>query len=358
MEDQGRFILSRKAAIAQHDFCKRIADIVSYSYKTNTHVGKIVEEETDCMLTVHMHETLGLISDMGRVWFCAQGWDADEIKRLVSQGIRNFIIDNIQDLDLLLDALDGIMHADEQKLDEQKLDEKLNLLLRMRLKENTIHTGKYYVFGMYSEQINRLIPELRKNKNIGMLGVHFHRKTQNISEWSLKAELEQCLSDTTLDAIDLLNIGGGMPVRYKNYRAGVMEHILGKIKELREWLNSRKIQMMIEPGRFIAAPAARLETEIKCIYDDNIIVNCSVYNSAMDTIVANIRLLIEGELPDGKGKAYTVKGSTPCSMDIFRYRAFLEEPRVGDKIVFLNAGAYNFTTDFCNLTKPETVIVD
>ena len=52
-----------------------------------------------------------------------------------------------------------------------------------------------------------------------------------------------------------------------------------------------------------------------------------------------------------KGQAYTIKGMTPDSMDILRYRVFLKKPKIGDKIVFLNAGAYTFSTDFCGLKK-------
>jgi len=49
---------------------------------------------------------------------------------------------------------------------------------------------------------------------------------------------------------------------------------------------------------------------------------------------------------------------TPCSMDLFRYKAYLDNPKVGDELVFLNAGAYNFTSDFCDLEKIETIVVD
>jgi ornithine decarboxylase len=115
--------------------------------------------------------------------------------------------------------------------------------------------------------------------------------------------------------------------------------------------------MIIEPGRFIAASPVRLEAEILSIYDNNIVINCSVYNSAMDTFVAHIRLIVEGELPEGEGEAYTIKGCTPDSMDIFRYRVYLKKPKVGDKVVFLNAGAYTYTTDFCNLPKLEVKVV-
>jgi ornithine decarboxylase len=130
--------------------------------------------------------------------------------------------------------------------------------------------------------------------------------------------------------------------------------------ELQKWLNSQKIKLMIEPGRYISAPAVKLEANIKSIYDNNIIIDCSVYNSAMDTFVAHIRLIVEGELDEnsGKGEAYIIKGCTPDSMDIFRYRVFLKKPKVGDKLVFLNAGAYIYSTDFCNLPKLETKIIE
>jgi ornithine decarboxylase len=58
------------------------------------------------------------------------------------------------------------------------------------------------------------------------------------------------------------------------------------------------------------------------------------------------------------GVSYTIKGCTPDSMDIFRYKVLLKEKRIGDKITFLNAGAYTYSTDFCNLPKLKTVIVD
>jgi ornithine decarboxylase len=226
----------------------------------------------------------------------------------------------------------------------------------MRMKEHTIKTEKHFVFGMYSKQINELIPKLRKNIKISKLGIHFHRKTQNISEWSLKDELMDVVEEETLKSIDMVNIGGGIPVRYKNYNVDVIPYIFDKIKELKEWLNGKNIEMIIEPGRFIAAPCIKLETEIIGIYDHNILINCSVYNSALDTFVAHTRLLVEGELE--KGTPYTIKGCTPDSMDVFRYRVYLDNPKVGDKIVFINAGAYNHCTDFCNLDKLETVIAD
>ena len=345
MVESAKFILSKKKLMDQYNIIKNLCDIVSYSAKTNYEVAQVLEDLTDCMFSMHTGESLSKVKDKNRIWFFAQAWNFLELKELFALGIRNFVVDNENDLNTLIDFI-------------KDKDIKINLLLRMRLKENTIHTGKYFVFGMFSYQISKLIPELRKNKNIEKLGIHFHRKTQNVSEWNLKFELENVLTDETLNDIDLLNIGGGIPIKYKNFRADVLNSIYKEIKGLREFLDKYNIKLIIEPGRFISGPCIKLLASIKNIYNNNIIVNCSVYNSAIDIFATHYRLEIENELEDGEGEAYTIKGQTPCSMDIFRYKVYLNKPKISDKIVFLNAGAYNFSSDFCNLNKLKTKIVD
>jgi len=340
---KAKFVLSKSAAMQQYDIMEKLADQVSYSMKTNFEIGKILENETSCMFSVHSLQSAELIKAKERILFFIQGLTQEELDELYAQKITSFVVDNEQDLEILLTYCEG-------------KNWEINLMLRMRLQENTIHTGKHFVYGMYTRQINNLIPKLHENKLVKKLGIHFHRKTQNISEWSLKYELEDLLSKEVLKLIDVVNIGGGFPAEYKNYRAEILAHIFEKVKELKEWLNNNDVDMIIEPGRFIAAPAIKLQAEILNVYDNNIIINCSVFNGAMDTFVAHIRLLVEGELE--KGDAYTIKGSTPDSMDIFRYRVFFDKkPKIGDKVTFLNAGAYNYSSDFCKLPKLETEVV-
>jgi ornithine decarboxylase len=342
---EARFILSRSILLAQYNKLKAFCDKISYSAKTNYEVAKLLEKETDCDFNIHSAEALLTIADPARIWYFPQGWSQPEVKDILGKNFRNFVLDSEPDLDELLLVL-------------KTQDLNINLLLRMRLKENTIHTGKHFVYGLYSDKINQLIPLLRQNKKIGKLGIHFHRKTQNLSEWDLTAELKQILTPSTLKSLDILNIGGGFPVRYKNYTADIEKPIFAEIKKLKAWLKPHNIQLVAEPGRYLAASPIKLISTIKRVYDHNIIIDCSVYNSAMDTFVANTKLEVEGELEEGIGEAYTIKGITPDSMDIFRYRVYLNDPKVGDTIIFLNAGAYNFSTDFCGLKKLKTEIVD
>ena len=335
-----KFILSKSKALQQYNLIKELCDEVVYSFKTNPEVGKVLEESTNCKLAIHTTESLEEIKNKKRVWFFAQAWNENEINNLINE-VHGFVIDNEADLIVLLNYL-------------KNKNSKINLALRMRLKENTIHTGKHFVFGMYSNEINKWIKELKDSKNIENIGIHFHRKTQNVSEWNLKLELEEALSKETLETIDFLNIGGGIPWNYRNYNMNVLPEIFNKIKELRYWFKGK---LFLEPGRFIAAPSVKLETEIKSIDKNNITIDCSVFNGGMDTYLLNIRLLLENETEEGED--YTIKGITPDSLDIFRYKVKLKnKPRIGDKIVFLDAGAYNFSTDFCNLKKLETEIVE
>jgi len=342
-----KFVLSKSKVLEQYQQIVPLTDFISYSSKTNQVVTTILEKETDCFFSVHFFNELEHIKDCSRVLFLAQAWNDVEIKELVRLGINNFVVDNESDLDTLLDYLTNT-------------NLKVNLQLRMKIRENSLRTERYFVFGMSAEVINKRVKELSQNKNIAKLGIHFHRKTQNMSEWNYIHELSCNLEEETLQHISILNMGGGLPSEYANTNVEVLQGIFSKITEFRNWLSQYNIKLMLEPGRFIAAPAGKLITQIIGIHENNIVVNASVYNTDMDALVVPVKLLVEGELTkeDSDSRPYVIKGITPCSMDLFRYRVYLKEPKVGNTLIFLNAGAYNFTTNFCDLEELETEVVE
>ena len=344
MKSTAKFILSKKKLVEQFNLIEPLADTIAFSFKTNQEVGQLLEKTTPCLFSVHSHELLKKIKDKSRVLFFAQAWDDEELNDLIKSGIQTVVVDNEADLTTLLQFLKNTKN-------------KINLFLRMRMKENTVLTGKHFVFGMKADQINKHIPELKLNENIKSLGIHFHRKTQNVSEWDIQDELSEALSEKTWQLINTINIGGGLPVQYKNSHPD-LKPIFSKLKSLNAFLTKKNIKLVIEPGRFLSAPCIKLETTIKNLYENNIIIDTSIYNTAIDTFASHVRLKVENELEQKQGEPYTIKGSTPCSLDIFRYRVYLKNPKPGDKIIFLNAGAYNFKTDFCGLDEVPTSIVD
>ena len=336
---KAKFVISKSKVIEQYSKVKNVCDVVSYSSKTNPLISGILEEGSDSMFSIHMVNELKNVKDLSRVMFLIQGCSVSFIKELVDKGIKWFIVDNEKDLEEFI-KYDG---------------EKINLLLRIKLKENTLKTERYFVFGMNSDVVNKNL-KLLKDKVIS-LGVHFHRKTQNLSEWNLRRDFEDMVDIENFKYIDYVNIGGGLPSIYANTNVDVVDSVLDRIKEFKDYLNGNDIKIIVEPGRFIAASAGKLITQIVRIYDNNIIINASVYNSDMDALVVPVKLLVEGEGNKDSGSAYVIKGVTPCSMDLFRYKVYLENVKEGDEIVFLNAGAYGFSSDFCDLDKLDIEIV-
>jgi ornithine decarboxylase len=346
-EHKPYFTISKSVVLEKYAQVKDIADIVSYSSKTNPAVTPILEEATDCWFSIHMPQELVNVKDASRVFFLVQAWDDAVMQQILEKGVRRFCVDNEPDLDRLLTFVDGT-------------DYKVTLFLRAKLKERSLKTERNYVFGIESERVNIRILELRSNANVQTLGVHFHRKTQNMAEWNLEYELSTMFTSQTFEAITYMNIGGGLPSVYANTNIDAIDAAIEKIKELKDFLAEKQVQVIIEPGRFICAPAGKLHTTITGMYETNIIVNASIYNSDFDAVIVPVKLLVEGEgaRKESGFEPFVVKGCTPCSIDLFRYRVYLKHPRVGDALVFLNAGAYTFASDFCNLETPEVRIIE
>jgi ornithine decarboxylase len=343
MFSNAKFVFSRSKIIEEYNKISEISDLLAYSVKTNPYIVSTLEEKKECRFLIHHINEIKYIKNKENILYMLHSPEKEELDLIFQNNISFFIVDNKKDLEYFLEYL-------------KKNNKKVNLLLRMRLKEYTVNTGKYFVYGMYSNQINELILKLKENKNIEKIGVHFHRKTQNLSEWNLVKELEETLSYETFEIIDYMDIGGGIPIDYKNIKAETILDVYNKIKKLKEFLNKKNIKMIIEPGRAIAGPSGKLICNIKNIIDNTIFIDASVFNSQMDIIVSNIKLLVKGE--KDSGSYYVIKGLTPASEDIFRYRVYLENPKIGDQIIFLNAGAYIYHTDLFSLDKLKVEFVD
>ncbi len=364
---KAKFILSKTKLLEQVKSLKNLGLKISYSYKTNREVGDVLQEISNVDFSIHAKKEIEMVEDKSRIWFFVQAELEEELEEILGFGVRNFVVDNEVDLERILNVIESSLTPQaytQRAQGPEKSSTKIstggiNLSLRMKFQEHRIGTGKYFVYGMPSKKINEIISEIKNNPFIEKLGVHIHRKSQNTSEWELKEELEDSLTKESLERIDFLNIGGGLPAKYRSYTLKVFGYIFEKIVGAKKFLEQYGIETYIEPGRFLASPSIKLETEIIQIQENNLIVNTTIYNCALDTILTGTKMLVEGELVgDEDGKFYLIKGNSPTRDDIFRYKVKLKNPKVGDKIVFLNAGAYNYTTDFFGYNKLKTEIIE
>jgi len=342
------FTLSKPKLLKQLKILTDLNLKISYSYKTNRQIGDILQKiSPETSFSIHAHDEISMIENKSKISFFTQAENTEELRRIIQTGITTFVIDNEIDLEKILEA------AEQTRT-------KIKISLRMKFQEHRIGTGKYFVYGMPSSKVNELILKLKNNTNINQLGIHIHRKSQNTSEWEIVEELKDSLTKETLETISILNLGGGLPVQYKSYTNSTLPYILQKLENAKKFLDSYNVQTIIEPGRFIAAPPIKLHTNIIQIQDSNIILNTTIYNCALDNILTETKMLIEQEISeDEEGQYYLLKGNSPTRDDIFRYKVkFKSTPKVEDQITFLNAGAYNYTTDFFGYKKLETKIIN
>lgn len=343
---EAKFILSKSVLLAQ---VKKLTDLglkISYSYKTNRIVGDLLQElSPEVEFSLHAPEEIEMIKNKSKIHFFTQAELESELTEILEKGVRSFVVDNEVDFERLIRVI-------------EEMKTKITLSLRMKFQEHRVGTGKYFVYGMPSDKVNDLIKEIADHGFIDKIGIHLHRKSQNTSEWEIVGELKDSISPEVLDRLDFINLGGGLPSIYRSSSIDVSDYIFEKLKKAKDWLDSHDIKTIIEPGRFLAAPCVRLETEIIQKYEKNLVLNTTIYNCALDNILTGTKMLVEGELQEG-GAEFLIKGNSPTRDDIFRYKVRLSEStKVGDQIIFLNAGAYNYTTDFFGYKRLETEVED
>ena len=341
------FILSKSKLKEQIKKLENLGLKISYSYKTNREVGNVIQKIAPSIdFSIHAKDEIKMINDKSKISFFTQAESIEEIKTIINTGIKMFVVDNEIDLGKILRA-------------SEELEEKISISLRMKFQEHRIGTGKYFVYGMSSRKVNKIISEISDNSLIDGVGVHIHRKSQNTSEWEIKEELKDSLTENSLKKISMINFGGGLPVEYSNYTSQVIPYVFKKLLNAKKFLDKYNIVTIIEPGRFLAAPCVELSVGIIQIQDKNIILNTTIYNCSLDNVLTGTKMLVEQEVSeDANGEYFLLKGNSPTRDDIFRYKVKLNNPKVGDEITFLNAGAYNYTTDFFGYKKLKTEIVD
>jgi diaminopimelate decarboxylase len=143
------FELSKSVLKEKYNSLKDICNIIAYNHKANPDVGKVLENETNCLLVMSSLPAISDIKDKSRIIYIIQGENQKEIETLYEQNITSFIVDNEPDLNKVL-----------------SLNKPIKLYLRMKFKEHTVYTGKYFVYGLDWQKTNDLIPSLAKNKNI------------------------------------------------------------------------------------------------------------------------------------------------------------------------------------------------
>ena len=191
------------------------------------------------------------------------------------------------------------------------------------------------------------ILEYAKEKGLVPIGLTFHVGSQcnNLRNWFIAIRNSSQLWERARRRgikLLVLNMGGGIPVRYM-YEALRVEDIAYYVKGLlRKYFPNPPYELQIEPGRGIVGDQGIMVTSVigkaKRGEENWLYIDTGVFNGlaeALGGIRYPMYLEREGEL-----KEWTVGGISCDSMDVVAKKVYLPEPEVGDRLYLLSAGAY------------------
>lgn len=351
------------------DFKKNFPGEIAYSYKTNPdlQIAKLICGN-DCSFLVSSPDELENLSKLktvkkDRLIFQSPSLTKDQLVRLLKMDVKRFSIDSLDQLDLILKNV---------PLEKNGFELFVRVNTGFKVKNPELPYGMDSFLGFPLKDALPTFEKLNKLRNNGniKLGLHNHLISQNtyLDAWKKNVDIIADFIKTLKEKrikIDYINFGGGYPVKYHGDVPSLQQ--IGKILSAgRKKISDTfpEIKYIYEPGRKLVAESIVLIGQIahiKKFMDTNIaILNCSLYNCALDTLIVDLYLpvcAVGNKNGCKKEKFYVLRGSTPDSLDIFGRNIKLPKLKNGDHLAFQVAGAYSFGSEFISLPKVKTILI-
>ncbi|MFH1687735.1 MAG: type III PLP-dependent enzyme [bacterium] len=274
-----------------------------------------------------------------------------EFDLAVAAGVRTFVVDNLSEV---------------AKLDRYR-DRPLRILVRYRINTNTqAVVNLQYKFGCLPEEVLPLADAV-KEAGHEMYGLCFHVGSQcllpdnHVAAVHVARDLIHALDLAGHDS-RLLDIGGGFPVEYAEPVPSI-DDFCAPIGRALDRNIRPGIQIVSEPGRFIAATPVTLVTAIvgKAVRDGKIwyYLDDGLYSTFSGIVYDQCQYPVITS-PEGDERLSVLAGPTCDSFDVMYDGLMLPEHNVGDRIVFLATGAYCAVSgsNFNSLRRPEYLMVE
>lgn len=212
------------------------------------------------------------------------------------------------------------------------------------------------------------IPLLIKAHHLGLkpAGVSFHVGSQCTRIENFVEALEMAaiiVRDARLKQlpIEILDIGGGFPIQHFDDDPDWFEHMADPISREIDRLFDPSLQIIAEPGRFLAGPAATLILRVigRAIRENKhwYYLDDGVYGSLSGQIFDHAKYEFK-VLKGGRTQLSTLAGPTCDSLDIIARGEQLPPLEVGDVVYAENCGAYSSASAMAfNGIQPAQVIM-
>lgn len=296
-------------------------------------------------------------ADMTKVAFAGVGKTDNEILEALNANIAYFNIESRQELE------NFITLAEKEKISPPpKAALRINPDIEYKTHAYLTTGTKETKFGVDIESAEKIFSKFGKNKYVNLCAVHIHLGTggKSIDPYVNSVKKILPLIDKLRaqgHIIEALNIGGGYGADYESDTVpSAADYASGIVPMLKE----KKLKLILEPGKTIAANAAVLLTRVlytkqsgskKFVIVDaamNDLIRPALYNAFHFIWPTRVT---EKMLPEKRAKDLKIKGAETVDIvgPICESGDFLAKDRAlppvkrGDLLAIFTAGAYGFT---------------
>ncbi len=234
-----------------------------------------------------------------------------------------------------------------------------------------ITTGKLTnKFGIDFDTADKIFKERKNFSNVKISGLHIHVGSQITIAAPFIAAIKKTLFFIALlnkkgITVEYLNIGGGLGIVYNKEIPQTADEFSRQVVPL---LKKTGLEIILEPGRFIAGPSGILVTKVlyvkktplkKFIITDggmNDLIRPALYGAYHEILPVAKSQSQKSKI---KSQKYDVVGPICESGDFFAKDRYLPQLKEGDYLAVMGAGAYGFSmaSNYNSRRRPAEVMV-
>ncbi|MHA7855791.1 diaminopimelate decarboxylase [Marinobacter shengliensis] len=338
--------------------------LVCYAVKANSNLAVLnvlarLGAGFDIVSAGELERVLRAGGDPARVVFSGVGKQEWEMKRALEVGVRCFNVESDTELDRLNKVAGELgVRAPVSLRVNPDVDAGTHPYISTGLKENK--------FGIDIAEAPQVYARAAALPNLDVHGVDCHIGSQLTSVSPFLDALDRVLVliDTLADQgihIRHLDMGGGLGVTYNQEQP---PQPADYVKALAERLGDRELELIMEPGRSIAANAGILLTRVeflKCTEHRNFAIIDAAMNDLIRPALYSAWQAIIPVQPhqDGEEKAWDLVGPV-CETGDFLGKDRQLRLKAGDLLAVRSAGAYGFVmaSNYNTRNRPPELMVD
>lgn len=338
--------------------------LVCYAVKANSNLAVLnvlarLGAGFDIVSAGELERVIRAGGDPARVVFSGVGKQEWEMKRALEAGVRCFNVESDTELDRL-NAVAGELgrRAPVSLRVNPDVDAGTHPYISTGLKENK--------FGIDITEAPEVYARAAAMPNLEVIGVDCHIGSQLTTVSPFLDALDRVLSliDALAEqgiAIRHLDMGGGLGVTYDHEQPPQPSNY---VRALAERLGERDLELVLEPGRSIAANAGILLTRVeflKCTEHRNFAIIDAAMNDLIRPALYSAWQAIIPVVPhqSGEEKAWDLVGPV-CETGDFLGKDRSLRLQAGDLLAVRSAGAYGFvmSSNYNSRNRPPELMVD